>query len=418
MMRKCVICEKELGKYDFITVRNGVNIHRSCAKIVGRSISLVEESPQYGEMEGDSARRDEVISALPDMKPIKIKEKLDRYVVGQEKAKKILSVAAYNHYVRSELGERGYIDKSNVLLIGPTGCGKTYLMKTLAGILNVPLAIVPATSLTEAGYVGDDVETCVEKLLNVAGGDVKKAERGIIFLDEIDKLTSETTGTARTVGGKGVQQALLPILEGTDVIINKGGAGLMGNHEKVVVNTSNILFVCGGAFPEAEEIIKKRMGGRNNIGFGFSTEIEKEPVSDNLLTHVTKDDLRTFGLIPEFLGRLPVLVSLENMTVDILKGILTEPERNIVSQYKTLFMQSGIELEFSEEALEEIAERALEKGTGARSLRDIMEEKLMDLMFEAPSHNDIEKIIITGEYVKGIGGPGIVGAPLKRASNY
>jgi len=337
---------------------------------------------------------------ISGLKPIDIKKFLDEYIVGQEYAKKVLSVAVYNHYKRGILNDKG-IRKSNVLLMGPTGSGKTYMVETLAKILNVPVAITAATTLTEAGYIGDDVETVVKKLLDIAGGDVKKAERGIIFIDEIDKLSGKSSETEKKVGGKGVQQALLPLLEGTIVSVNKSGDSrdISGMGCKVNVDTSGILFICGGAFPEIEEIIKKRMIKKSSIG--FNAQIKEDIDRFNILLNVQNEDLYEFGLIPEFVGRLPIIAPLENMTVEMLKRILAEPKDSIVSQYQRLFKFDGVDLIFDEDALVAIAERAIKKGTGARSLRGILEELLLDLMYECPSLYHIEKIHITKEFVDG-----------------
>lgn len=329
--------------------------------------------------------------------PSKIKKELDRYVVGQESAKKILAVAAYNHYKRSMMPDT-YIQKSNILLVGPTGCGKTHLMRTLAKILDVPLAIVSATNLTETGWVGEDPSSVVGALLTACNGNVERAERGIIFIDEIDKLAVGSSASKREVGGKGVQQALLPIIEGSVVSVQTGGS--QGNPIKVEVNTANILFVCGGAFPDMEEIIKKRMAGRSSIGFGSAlTKEEMETPVNNLLLNTTNDDLKEFGFVPEFLGRLPVLATLEELTVDTLRQILFEPEDSIVSQFRALFKFDGVELEFDDEALTAIAEKAKEEGTGARSLRKIMEDVLLELQFSVPGSGS-RHVRITEAYVK------------------
>lgn len=347
-----------------------------------------------------------------DMRPLAISKKLSEYVVGQENAKKILSVAAYNHYKRTCLRDPG-LQKSNVLLIGPTGSGKTYLVKTLAKILDVPFAIVPATNLTETGYVGKDVDSIIQSLYDMAGSDPAKAERGIVFIDEIDKLAGHTS-RKREVGAQGVQQALLPIIEGCMVDVAAGSDGFASvktETHKVPIDTTNILFICGGAFPEVEEIIKNRKGIKAGGGVGFQSASQEEEVSDideDIMSYVTNEDLKEFGIIPELLGRLPVIASLQKLSIELLKRVLSEPKDCLVSQYKKYFKFDGIELEFQDEALEAIAEKASEVGTGARSLRTITENALMDLMYYTPSQDSVRKIVVTKDFIEGKGNPEFV----------
>lgn len=335
-------------------------------------------------------------------KPTEIVKRLDEYVVGQTDAKKKLAVAAYNHYKRLSMPDKE-IDKSNVLLIGPTGSGKTFLVQNLAKVLDVPVAIADATSLTEAGYVGDDVESVLVGLVDAAGGDVRKAEQGIIFIDEIDKIARRKMENTKEVGGVGVQQALLKILEGCESYIPAGGMNMSGKRQDIMLNTRNILFICGGAFPDIEPIIAGRLStGSAGMGFGASVGEEMEN-KENILSEVTQDDLREFGLIPEFLGRLPVITTLDGLTVDTLKRILTEPKNAIINQYKELLAFDEIKLTIADDALTAIAEKALIKGTGARSLRSVLEEALGDIMYYLPAEKEIGEVIITKDYIDGTG---------------
>ena len=340
--------------------------------------------------------------------PHKIKATLDEYVIGQEYAKKVMSVAVYNHYKRVATDTMDEIDieKSNMLMIGPTGCGKTYLVKTLAKLLDVPLAIADATSLTEAGYIGDDIESVVSKLLAAADNDVEKAEHGIIFIDEIDKIAKKKNTNQRDVSGEAVQQGMLKLLEGSEVEVPVGANSKNAMVPLTTVNTRNILFICGGAFPDLESIIKERLNKQASIGF-YADLKDKYDDDPNLLEKVTVDDLRNFGMIPEFLGRLPIIFTLNGLNEDMLVKILREPKNAILKQYQKLLALDEVKLEFDEDALKAIAEKAMEKKTGARALRAILEQYMLDIMYEIPKDDSIGQVIITGDYIRGTGGPRI-----------
>ena len=338
--------------------------------------------------------------------PHKIKEKLDEYVIGQEQAKKAISVAVYNHYkriVRQQENEDVEIEKSNMLMIGPTGCGKTYLVKTLAKILDVPLAIADATSLTEAGYIGDDIESVVSKLLAAADNDVDRAEVGIIFIDEIDKLARKRNTTTRDINGEAVQQGLLKVLEGSDVEVPVGANSKNAMVPLTTVNTKNILFICGGAFPELDEIIKQRLNMESSIG--FKADLKDKYDKQDVLEKVTVEDIRNFGMIPEFIGRLPILFTLKELDRDMMVQVLKEPKNAILKQYQKLLELDEVDLEFDEGAMQAIAEKALEKKTGARALRAVLEEYMLDIMYEIPKDDNIGKVTITREYIEKTGGP-------------
>ena len=340
--------------------------------------------------------------------PHRIKASLDEYVIGQEQAKKIISVAVYNHYKRvgSDPADGVEIEKSNMLMIGPTGCGKTYLVKTLARLLDVPLAIADATSLTEAGYIGDDIESVVSKLLAAADNDVDKAEHGIIFIDEIDKIAKKKNTNQRDVSGEAVQQGLLKLLEGSVVEVPVGAGSKNAMVPMVNVDTRNILFICGGAFPDLENVIKERLNQQASIGF-YADLKDKYDNDPHLLQKVSVEDLRTFGMIPEFLGRLPVIFAMDGLTEDMLVQILKEPRNAILKQYQKLLAMDEVGLEFEDEALRVIARQAMERQTGARALRAILEKYMLDIMYEIPKDRNIGRVVITREYIEGNGGPGI-----------
>ena len=338
--------------------------------------------------------------------PHKIKAQLDEYVVGQEYAKKAMAVAVYNHYKRvaTDTMDDIEIEKSNMLMIGPTGSGKTYLVKTLARLLDVPLAITDATSLTEAGYIGDDIESVVSKLLAAADNDVERAEQGIIFIDEIDKIAKKKNSSQRDVSGESVQQGMLKLLEGSEVEVPVGANSKNAMVPLTTVNTKNILFICGGAFPDLEDIIKERLQKKTSMGFNAELRDTVEH-DENLLSKVTVEDLRKFGMIPEFLGRLPIIFTLKGLNKDMLVKILKEPKNAILKQYQKLLALDEVKLDFNDGALEAIAEKAIEKDTGARALRAIIEEFMLDIMYEIPKDDNIGEVTITREYIEGTGGP-------------
>lgn len=338
-----------------------------------------------------------------------IKEKLDEYVIGQELVKKQISVAVYNHYKRISAEKTGNeeeieIEKSNMLMIGPTGSGKTYLVKNLARLLQVPIAITDATTLTEAGYIGDDVESVLSKLLADADNDVEAAEHGIVFIDEIDKIAKKKNTHSRDVSGEAVQQGLLKLLEGSEVEIPVGATSKNAMVPMTTINTRNILFICGGAFPDLGDIIKRRLNKQSAIGFKADLK-DKYDNEKNILSRVTTEDLRQYGMIPEFLGRLPIVCAVDEPDREMLIKILSEPKNAILKQYEKLLELDEVKLEFSEDAKEVIAERALERKTGARALRAIIEEFMLDIMYEIPKDNNIGKVVITRDYIEGSGSP-------------
>ena len=351
-------------------------------------------------------KKQEELSLKTIPAPHKIKAMLDEYVVGQEYAKKVISVAVYNHYKRvlTDTMDDIEIEKSNMLMVGPTGCGKTYIVKTIAKLLQVPLAITDATTLTEAGYIGDDVESVLSKLLAAADNDVEKAERGIVFIDEIDKIAKKQNSNSRDVSGESVQQGLLKLLEGADVEVPVGSGSKNAMVPMTTINTRNILFICGGAFPDLEDIIKRRISKQASMGFKAELK-DKYDDEPNLLRQVTTEDLRDFGMIPEFLGRLPVVFTLDALDKDMYIKILKEPKNAILKQYKKLLALDEVDLRFDDSAYEAIASEAVKRKTGARALRAIIEKFMLDIMYQIPRDDTIGRVTITGDYIRGKGSP-------------
>ena len=392
----------DLSNMDFNSLSN-----MNLGDLLSGNLNASKPKPKKAKKKKKKKKKQEAPLTMKNIPaPHQIKARLDEYVIGQDQAKKVMSVAVYNHYKRviTNTMDEIEIDKSNMLMIGPTGSGKTYLVRTLARLLNVPLAICDATSLTEAGYIGDDVESVLSKLLANADNDVDKAETGIIFIDEIDKIAKKKNTTSRDVSGESVQQGLLKLLEGAEVEVPVGASSKNAMVPTVIMNTRNILFICGGAFPDLEKIIKERLTKNSSIGFGADLK-DKYDKEKNILDQVTVEDIRKFGMIPEFIGRMPVIFTLKALDEDMLVDILREPRNAILKQYQKLLALDEVDLQFEEGALRAIAREAMKKDTGARALRAIIEKIMLDIMYEIPKDDNIGRVTITQDYVENHGLP-------------